>query len=112
MSLTFGRAPFAAQRGSFDFPVPDHVRYWEPWPRRMRAILGGATVLDSRRGVVLHETGRLLSTTTPLTTSIRICSVPPSRPRLAPPGGTWESLAESPLLRSPPAPISPARTAG
>ena len=59
MSLTFGRAPFAAQRGSFDFPVPDHVRYWEPWPRRMRAILGGRPVLDSSRGIVLHETGRL-----------------------------------------------------
>ena len=39
--------------------TPDHVRYREPWPRRMRAILGGVTVLDSRRGVVLHETGHL-----------------------------------------------------
>ena len=53
-----------------------------------------------------------LSTTTPLTTSIRICSVPPSRPRLVPHGGTSESRAGSPLLRSPRTPILPARTAG
>lgn len=59
MSLTFGHAPFAHQRGSFDFPVPAHVRYWEPWPRRMRAVFAGATVLDSQGGVVVHETGRL-----------------------------------------------------
>jgi uncharacterized protein (DUF427 family) len=59
MSLTFGMAPFAplGQRGSFDRGVPDHLRYWEPWPRRMRAKLGGLTLLDSNRGVMLHETG-------------------------------------------------------
>lgn len=59
MSLTLGHAPFAKQRGRFDFPAPKHVRYWEPWPRRMRAVFAGRTVLDSQRGIVLHETGRL-----------------------------------------------------
>jgi len=59
MSLTFGSAPFAPQRGSFDFPVPEHARYWEPWPRRLRAILAGRTLLDTEHAIVLHETGRL-----------------------------------------------------
>lgn len=58
MSLTFGSGPFGRGGGAFDFgPVPEHVRYWEPWPRRMRAMLAGETVLDSRRTMVLHETG-------------------------------------------------------
>lgn len=60
MSLTFGSGPFGSNGGEFDFgPPPEHVRYWEPWPRRMRAILAGETVLDSRLGVLLHETGAL-----------------------------------------------------
>lgn len=58
MSLTFGSGPFGPGGGEFDFgPPPKQVRYWEPWPRRMRAMLAGETVLDSRRGSVLYETG-------------------------------------------------------
>lgn len=59
MSLTFGRAPFSSDhRGAFDFgPVPEKISYVEGWPRRMRAVLGGQTVLDSRRGKLLHCTG-------------------------------------------------------
>ena len=59
MSLTspFGRAPFEARGGEFDFTPPERVRYWEPWPRRMRAVRAGETVLDSRRGVLLWESG-------------------------------------------------------
>jgi len=59
MSLTLGTGPFAPHSpGVFDpQPPAGHVRYWEPWPRRMRAVLSGETVLDSRRGVQLHETG-------------------------------------------------------
>jgi uncharacterized protein (DUF427 family) len=33
------------------------MSYWEPWPRRMRAELAGQTVVDSRRGVMLWQTG-------------------------------------------------------
>jgi uncharacterized protein (DUF427 family) len=60
MSLTspFGRAPFGPLGGTFDFSPPARVKYWEPWPRRMRALLSGATVLDSRRGILLWETGK------------------------------------------------------
>ncbi len=59
MSLTspFNRAVFGPRSGEFDFSPPAYVRYWEPWPRRMRAVLSGETVLDSRRGIVLWETG-------------------------------------------------------
>jgi uncharacterized protein (DUF427 family) len=58
MSLTFLTGPFASPDGAFDFgALPERVRYWEPWPRRMRAVVAGETVLDSRRGVVFYETG-------------------------------------------------------
>ena len=57
MSLTFLTGPFATGSGQFDFgQLPEHVRYWEPWPRRMRAVIAGETVLDSRRGLLLYET--------------------------------------------------------
>lgn len=58
MSLTFGKAPFGANRGAYNFgPVPEQVSYVEDWPRRMRAVFAGETVLDSRRGKMLHRTG-------------------------------------------------------
>jgi len=42
MSLTFGKAPFGSERGSFSFgPVPAQVRYVEDWPGRMRAVFAG-----------------------------------------------------------------------
>ena len=58
MSLTFGRGPFSTGRGAFDVDVPDAVAYVEDWPRRMRAVFGGETVLDSRRGKLLHRSGK------------------------------------------------------
>lgn len=57
MALTFGSGPFGPRGGHFDFAPPEHVRYWEPWPRRMRALFAGETLLDSRRGILLHQTG-------------------------------------------------------
>jgi len=60
VSLTFGSSPFGPTGdGRFDFAVPDRVRYWEPWPRRMRAIVGHEVVLDSERGLLVHESGHL-----------------------------------------------------
>jgi len=41
VSLTFGRSPFEPERGSYDTtPLPEQISYAEPWPRRMRALLG------------------------------------------------------------------------
>ena len=57
MSLTFGKGPFSTGRGAFDVDMPDAVAYVEDWPRRMRAVFAGQTVLDSRRGKLLHRTG-------------------------------------------------------
>lgn len=54
----FVRSPFGLRTsGQFDFEPPEHMRYWEPWPRRMRAVLVGETVLDSQRGIMVWETG-------------------------------------------------------
>jgi len=62
MSLTFGSGPFGPNGGGGEFsfgPLPPHVLYWEDWPRRMRALFAGETVLDSRRVKLLHETGKM-----------------------------------------------------
>jgi len=59
MSLMFGSGPFGPNGGQFSFGlVPEHLWYLEDWPRRMRAMFAGQTVLDSRRGKVLTERGR------------------------------------------------------
>lgn len=67
MGLTIGGGPFGHRDGQFDFgPLPEHVRYWEPWPRRMRAILGGETILDSKAGMLLQESGEFSTLYFPL----------------------------------------------
>ena len=58
MSLTLGSGPFGhhpggAFNGTFD--GPKHIVYFEDFPRRVRAVLGGETVIDSVRGKLLHE---------------------------------------------------------
>jgi uncharacterized protein (DUF427 family) len=57
LSSPFNTSPLGPHTGEFDRRPPEHIRYWEPWPRRMRAVLAGQTVLDSVRGIVLWETG-------------------------------------------------------
>ena len=61
MSLTMGTGPFGhAPAGRFNVDVPhDRILYSDPSPRRIRAVLDGRTVLDSRRARMLHEHGRL-----------------------------------------------------
>ncbi len=60
MSLTMGRAPFGQHPGGhFNFVPPEHVVYVEDFPRRVRALRSGATVVDSQRVKFVHETGRL-----------------------------------------------------
>jgi hypothetical protein len=57
LSSPFNQARLGPHRGDFDLSPPDHIRYWEPWPWRVSALLAGQTVLDSKRGIVLWETG-------------------------------------------------------
>ena len=62
MSLTVGSGPFG-ERPSGQFNVrleaPNGVLYFEAIPHRIRAVLAGEVVLDSRRVHLLHESGHL-----------------------------------------------------
>lgn len=51
----FGREP----AGTFNFepPPPGQVLYLEPTPKRIRVVVGGETVADSRRAMLLYESG-------------------------------------------------------
>ena len=58
MSLTLGTAPFSSKRrGLLNSRIdgPAHLLYFEPYERRMRAVLGGETVIDTTGGMLLYE---------------------------------------------------------
>ncbi len=61
MTLTLGSGPFAANGArSTNFSLDDapaHRLLYEDYPRRVRALVGGHTVLDSTGGKLLFETG-------------------------------------------------------
>lgn len=62
MTLTMGTAPFArSPSGTFNFVAdrPAHALYFESSPRRVRGVVAGETVVDSRDVKLLHETGLL-----------------------------------------------------
>lgn len=62
MSLTMGGGPLSGQApGDVNYVIdgPAHKLYFHDFPRRVRAELGGVTVLDSERARFLHETGLL-----------------------------------------------------
>jgi uncharacterized protein (DUF427 family) len=61
MALTMGTGPFGhAPVGAFTPELPrTGVVFVEPYPRRMRGILAGETIVDSTRGQLVHESGRL-----------------------------------------------------
>ncbi len=58
MSLTLGSGPFGhhpagAFNGTFD--GPKHILYFEDFPRRIRALFGGETLIDTTRARPLYE---------------------------------------------------------
>ncbi len=63
MTLTIGTGPFGNQsKGAFNFDtgvLQPHTLYFEESPKRVRVMVGGETVADSRRAKLLHETGLL-----------------------------------------------------
>jgi uncharacterized protein (DUF427 family) len=59
MSLTKGRgplAPHAPHTVNYRVEGPAHKLLAEPFPRRVRATVAGATVFDTERGMLVHET--------------------------------------------------------
>ena len=62
MGLTMGKGPLGPQRAgrfNFSFEPPEPLLYLDPYPARVRAILAGETVVDSRDALLLHESGHL-----------------------------------------------------
>lgn len=61
MSLTQSHGPLSGKPPQTNYRIegPAHRLLFQPFPRRVRAIFGGQTLLDSRRAQLLHETGLL-----------------------------------------------------
>lgn len=61
MSLTLAHGPLAERPAAANYRIegPAHRLYFDDFPRRVRARFGGATVLDTTAGKLLHETGLL-----------------------------------------------------
>lgn len=60
MGMMTGTGPLSPEpAGSFNFeaPEPGRALYLEPTPKRIRAVVDGETVADSRRAMLLHESG-------------------------------------------------------
>jgi uncharacterized protein (DUF427 family) len=61
MGLMTGSGPLGKQpAGTFNFepPPPGRALYLEPTPKRIRVEVGGVTIADSRRAMMLHESGQ------------------------------------------------------
>jgi uncharacterized protein (DUF427 family) len=61
MTITVGAGPFGHRpAGRFNVEIPSRgLEYLEPFPRRVRALVGGDLVLDSVNVEMLHQQGRL-----------------------------------------------------
>lgn len=59
MGLMYGSGPLGPHpAGKFNFdPPPGRAIYLEPTPKRIRVQIAGETVADSRRAMLLHESG-------------------------------------------------------
>jgi uncharacterized protein (DUF427 family) len=60
MSLTFSSGPLAPQAPetvNYRIEAPAHKLLMQAFPRRVRAVFVAETVLDTTRGMLLHETG-------------------------------------------------------
>ncbi|HWF53665.1 MAG TPA: DUF427 domain-containing protein [Solirubrobacteraceae bacterium] len=63
MALMAGNGPFGhkpAGRFNFEPPPPGRALYLDPSPKRIRVMLGGETIADSRRAFLLHESGHMV----------------------------------------------------
>ncbi len=58
MTLTLGTGPLAAgapETTNYALDGPKHKLLFSPFPRRIRGVLAGQTVVDSERAMLLHE---------------------------------------------------------
>jgi uncharacterized protein (DUF427 family) len=61
MGLMTGTGPLSRQpAGTFNFepPPPGWALYLGPTPKRIRVVVGGETIADSSRAMLLHESGQ------------------------------------------------------
>jgi uncharacterized protein (DUF427 family) len=62
MSLVAGRGPFSVDpAGWFSSPLPADLVFVEPHPRRIQALVGEATVIDTEHALMVHRAGHALS---------------------------------------------------
>src|SRR5947208_83945 len=61
MSLTMASGPLSVRPAPSNYTIdgPKHRLFFEPHPRRIRAVFAGRTVLDTVRGHLLHESNLL-----------------------------------------------------
>src|SRR5882724_3915776 len=61
MTLTRPAAPLSVRPAEANYTIdgPKHRLFFEPHPRRIRAVFAGRTVLDTVRGRLLHESNLL-----------------------------------------------------
>lgn len=67
MALTMGTGPFGKQpEGRFDVDPPQRpLLFWEPFPKRLRVVVDGDTLVDSESVVAVHETGQMMRLAVP-----------------------------------------------
>jgi len=79
MTLTAGLGPLGSDpAGWFTPPLPHGVVYVEPHPRRIIALLGGRTVIDTEQALMVHRRGHALSYAFPVDEIIALPSNPVS----------------------------------
>jgi uncharacterized protein (DUF427 family) len=57
MTVTGPLSPKPAGEFNFEPPPPGTALYLEPTPKRIRVVIGGETIADSRRAMLLQESG-------------------------------------------------------
>lgn len=94
MTLTMGTGPLSASTDGRSVPtLPGGVRFAQPYPRRVRAVIGGDTVVDTETAVLLHAPDRLPALWLPRA-DVRVDLVPAGRLREAPDKGELAGLLE------------------
>lgn len=83
MTLVAARGPLSNDpAGWFTPPLPDDVVFVEPHPRRVQALRGGRTVLDTERALMVHRRDHPLSYAFPVDEVVDL----PSEPVVEAPG--------------------------